>query len=78
MIQALSLLAIETLELIVVFSLLKYTAKPGSEVFSFLKSGKLSAQRNWVLTSAFGFVLLILLIYVTSSVDDVLLGPKVI
>uniref|UniRef100_A0A7N0UL77 CAAX prenyl protease 2/Lysostaphin resistance protein A-like domain-containing protein n=1 Tax=Kalanchoe fedtschenkoi TaxID=63787 RepID=A0A7N0UL77_KALFE len=75
-IEALSLLSIQTLELIFVLSLLNYTAKPESDVFSFLKSGKLSAQRNWLLASFVGFLLLIVLIFLISVIEDVLLGPK--
>ncbi|CAM8958531.1 unnamed protein product [Rhodiola kirilowii] len=74
--QALLQLTIQTLELIIVLSLLDYATKPESGALSFLKSSKLSSQRKWWLASSVGFVVLILLIFLTSIVEDVLFGPK--
>ncbi|CAM8952665.1 unnamed protein product [Rhodiola kirilowii] len=74
--EALLQLTIQTLELIIVLSLLDYATKPESEALSFLKSSKLSSQRKWWLASSVGFVVLILLIFLTSIVEDVLFGPK--
>ncbi|CAM8958458.1 unnamed protein product [Rhodiola kirilowii] len=71
--EALLQLTIQTLELIIVLSLLDYATKPESEALSFLK---LSSPRKWWLASSVGFVILILLIFLTSVVEDVLFGPK--
>lgn len=75
--QALSLLVLQTLELVVVLLLLRFTAKPQYKPFSFFKANKLSKERNWLLASALGFGFLVFLVFLTSFLADKLIGPKV-
>lgn len=75
--QVLSLLAIQILELAASLLLLKSTAKPEYEVVSFFKTDELSEKRNWLLASSLGFGFLVLLVFLTSLVADRLIGPKV-
>lgn len=74
--QALSILTLQTLELIGALLLLNYTAKPGYR-FSVFRGDQLSTRRNWLLASAIGFGFLVLLVFLTSLVADILIGPKV-
>ncbi|KAA8526395.1 hypothetical protein F0562_008402 [Nyssa sinensis] len=75
--QALSLLAIQVLELSAVLWLLKCIGKPGYKLVDFFQGDKLSKGRNWLLASALGFGFLILLLFITSLLADQLVGPKV-
>lgn len=75
--QALSILVLQSLELIGALLLLNYTAaKPGYR-FSIIRGGQLSTRRNWLLASAISFGFLVLLVFLTSVVADLLIGPKV-
>ncbi|KAK9284556.1 hypothetical protein L1049_023731 [Liquidambar formosana] len=74
--EALSLLAIQTLDLIGALFLLRCMAKPQSKLFRFFKPIKSSKERNWVLASTLGFGFLILLVFLTSLLADRLIGPK--
>ncbi|KAL5730283.1 hypothetical protein ACHQM5_003123 [Ranunculus cassubicifolius] len=73
--EAVSILLIQTIELCGTIALLMYTAKPDSNITSFLQ-GKSLQDRNWVQASAAGFGLLILLVLLTSFLADILIGPK--
>lgn len=75
--EALSILVIQTLELIGAFLLLRYTAKPQYNLVSFFKDSKSSKERHWLLKSAMGFGILIVLVFITSLLADQLFGPKV-
>ncbi|KAF2283456.1 hypothetical protein GH714_007259 [Hevea brasiliensis] len=74
--EALSLLVIQILELIGALLLLRTTAKPEHKLMSFFKSNKLPKERNWVLASALGFGSLILLVFLTSFLVDILAEAK--
>ncbi|XP_057954241.1 uncharacterized protein LOC131148516 isoform X6 [Malania oleifera] len=74
--EALSLLVIETLELIGALLLLKCTAKPQFKLVSFFKVDKSSKERNWLMASAIGFGILILFVFLTSLLADIIIGPK--
>ena len=74
--QALSILVLQSLELFGALLLLNYTAKPGYR-FSIFIGGQLSTRRNWLLASAISFGFLVLLVFLTSLVADLLIGPKV-
>uniref|UniRef100_A0A2C9UWT1 CAAX prenyl protease 2/Lysostaphin resistance protein A-like domain-containing protein n=1 Tax=Manihot esculenta TaxID=3983 RepID=A0A2C9UWT1_MANES len=71
--EALSLLVIQILELTGALLLLRTTAKPEHKLMSFFKSKK---ERNWVLASAVGFGSLVLLVFLTSLLADVLVEAK--
>ncbi|XP_034701243.1 uncharacterized protein LOC117926265 isoform X4 [Vitis riparia] len=75
--EALSILALQTLELTGALLLLNFTAKPGYR-FSVFRGDQLSTRRNWLLTSAIGFGFLVLLVFLTSLVADILIGPKAV
>lgn len=74
--EALALLAIQTSELVGVLLLLRRTVEPQYNFGSFFRSFKLSKERNWLLASGVGFGFLILLVYLTSLLADILIGPK--
>ncbi|KAK7312797.1 hypothetical protein VNO77_36940 [Canavalia gladiata] len=74
--EALSLLTIQILELNGALVLLKYTAKPQYKFSNFFKKNKLLSNRNWILSSALGFGFLVLLIFLTSLLADILFGSK--
>ncbi|CAL5342588.1 unnamed protein product [Camellia sinensis] len=74
--QALSLLAIQILELNAVLWLLRCVAKPQHKIFSFFQPKNQSKERNWLLASILGFGSLVLLVFFTSLVADQLVGPK--
>ncbi|XP_019172208.1 PREDICTED: uncharacterized protein LOC109167611 [Ipomoea nil] len=71
--EAISLLAIQTLELIVVLLLLRFPRKPQSSILEFFQARK---ERNWLLASAIGFGLLVFLVFLTSFISYRLVGPK--
>lgn len=75
--QALSLLTIQILELSGTLVLLKYTAKPRYKFTNFFKKNNSWSYRNWFLSSALGFGFLALLIFLTSLLADYLYGSKV-
>ncbi|TYJ00050.1 hypothetical protein E1A91_A13G060800v1 [Gossypium mustelinum] len=72
--EALSLLVIDTLELLATFFLLKSTIKPNNRLLDIFKVNPL--EGNWLLASALGFGVLILLVFLTSIVVDGLYGIK--
>ncbi|KAL7185557.1 hypothetical protein ACSBR2_027491 [Camellia fascicularis] len=74
--EALSLLAIQILELNAVLWLLRCVAKPQHKIFSFFQPKNQSKERNWLLASILGFGSLVLLVFFTSLVADQLVGPK--
>ena len=76
-VQAISLLIAQTLELIATLILLKYTAKPQHNFLNFFKGCNVSKERNWLLASAIGFGFLFTLVLGTSFLANGLLEPKV-
>ncbi|PIA41266.1 hypothetical protein AQUCO_02300197v1, partial [Aquilegia coerulea] len=76
--EALSILFIQTAELLGALALLNYTTKTQSKVTSLLLGSNLSKERNWVQASAVGFAVLALLVLLTSYLADRLVGPKVV
>ncbi|CAJ1978939.1 unnamed protein product [Sphenostylis stenocarpa] len=74
--EALSLLTIQILELSGALVLLKYTAKPQYKFSNFFKKNNVFSNRNWFLSSALGFGFLVLLIFLTSILADLLYGSK--
>lgn len=75
--QALSLLGVEILELIGFFLLLKRPGKPQYKLLDFFQINGLAGERNWLLASVLGFLFLILLVLLTSTIADQFLGRKV-
>ncbi|MBA0873393.1 hypothetical protein Goshw_001552 [Gossypium schwendimanii] len=73
--EALSLLVIDILELLATLFLLKSTIKPNNRLLDIFKVNPV--ERNWLLASALGFGVLILLVFLTSIVVDGLYGIKV-
>ena len=76
-VQALSLLAIQTLELIAALWLLRFVVMPKVKIFSFFTATNRSKERNWLLASVLGFGFLILVVFFTSVLADQVIGPKV-
>ncbi|PPD87886.1 hypothetical protein GOBAR_DD15179 [Gossypium barbadense] len=72
--EALSLLVIDILELLATLFLLKSTIKPNNRLLDIFKVNPV--ERNWLLASAMGFGVLILLVFLTSIVVDGLYGIK--
>ncbi|PPE01190.1 hypothetical protein GOBAR_DD01778 [Gossypium barbadense] len=72
--EALSLLVIDILELLATLFLLKSTIKPNNRLLDIFKANPV--ERNWLLASALGFGVLILLVFLTSIVVDGLYGIK--
>ncbi|KAH1031188.1 hypothetical protein J1N35_043362 [Gossypium stocksii] len=72
--EALSLLVIDILELLATLFLLKSTIKPNNRLLDIFKVNPV--ERNWLLASALGFGVLILLVFITSIVVDGLYGLK--
>lgn len=71
------MLVFEILELLATLLLLKSTIKPNNRLTNIFKFNELSTKRNWLLASALGFGLLILLVSLTSVIADRLYGVKV-
>ncbi|XP_068646586.1 uncharacterized protein [Aristolochia californica] len=74
--KAVSLVIIQTMELLGALALLGYTAKRPYKLLSIFSGQQAPEGRNWVVASAVGFGLLILLVFLTSFVADRLIGPK--
>ncbi|KAB1210000.1 hypothetical protein CJ030_MR6G023549 [Morella rubra] len=74
---ALSLLAVQILELIGTLFLLQWTAKPRYKFLNFFRTKKLAKERNWLLASLLGFGFLFLLVFLTSILLERLIGPRV-
>ncbi|XP_050381690.1 uncharacterized protein LOC126798697 isoform X1 [Argentina anserina] len=74
--EALSLLGAQFVELIAAMLLLQITAKPHYKFANSFKADKLSNQRNWLLASAVGFGSLFVLVFLTSFLADIFIGPK--
>nr|GMD31071.1 putative CAAX amino terminal protease [Ipomoea batatas]GMD85965.1 putative CAAX amino terminal protease [Ipomoea batatas] len=74
--EAISLLVIQTLELIGVLLLLRFPRKPQSSILEFFQAKQVSKERNWLLASAIGFGLLVFLVFLTSFISYRLVGPK--
>ncbi|XP_052208516.1 uncharacterized protein LOC127812193 isoform X2 [Diospyros lotus] len=74
--EAMSLLAIQAIELYAVFWLLKCIAKPEYKLTDFFETKNLSKERSWWLAAVLGFVLLMLLVFFSSFLMDQLNGPK--
>ncbi|TYI46006.1 hypothetical protein E1A91_D13G076600v1 [Gossypium mustelinum] len=72
--EALSLLVIDILELLATLFFLKSAIKPNNRLLDIFKVNPL--ERNWLLASALGFGVLILLVFLTSIVVDGLYGIK--
>lgn len=75
--QALSRLAIQTLEFILTLLLLKLTAKPNYRFRNFFRDNELCSKRNWIFASAFGVGFLLSLVFLTSLLAERVIGPKV-
>lgn len=75
--QALSRLAIQTLEFILTLLLLKLTAKPNYRFRYFFRDNELCNKRNWIFASAFGVGFLFSLVFLTSLLAESVIGPKV-
>lgn len=73
--EAVSLLLLQSTELLGAFTLLQYTAKPQYEITRFFMNKKLG-ERSWVLASALGSGFLLVLVVLTSLLADILIGPK--
>lgn len=76
--QALSRLAIQTLEFIVTLLLLKVTAKPNYRLMTFFRDNELCSKRNWLFASALGVGVLLSLVFLTSLLAERVIGPKAI
>eukprot|EP00268_Persea_americana_P058289 TRINITY_DN7041_c1_g1_i4.p1 TRINITY_DN7041_c1_g1~~TRINITY_DN7041_c1_g1_i4.p1 ORF type:complete len:300 (-),score=42.73 TRINITY_DN7041_c1_g1_i4:278-1177(-) len=74
--EALSLLLLQTTELLGAFAVLQYTAKPQYKLTTLFLSKKPSGERNWILAASLGFGFLLLVVILTSLLADVLVGPK--
>ncbi|KAI3736164.1 hypothetical protein L6452_15698 [Arctium lappa] len=74
-IQALSLLLLQTLELVAFILLLGFSEKPFN-ILSFFEARVLPKERNWLLASVLGLCFLLALVFLTSAVADKLIGPK--
>ncbi|XP_039006740.1 uncharacterized protein LOC120134377 isoform X1 [Hibiscus syriacus] len=72
--QALSLLVIDILELLATLFLLNSTIRPEKRLVDIFEFN--SVERNWLLASALGFGILILIVFLTSIVIDELFGVK--
>ncbi|MFS8024291.1 putative CPBP intramembrane metalloprotease [Helianthus anomalus] len=73
--QAFSLLLIQTLELVLFLSLLKFSDNRFNILSSF-KTRALPEKRNWLLASVLGVGFLLALVFLTSLIADKLVGPK--
>ncbi|KAI3780692.1 hypothetical protein L2E82_10679 [Cichorium intybus] len=74
-IQALSLLLIQSLELIAFMLLLQFSEK-SFNILSFFETRVLPKERNWLLPSVLGLGFLLAFIFLTSLIADKLIGPK--
>ncbi|KAF8411162.1 hypothetical protein HHK36_003705 [Tetracentron sinense] len=74
--EAISLLVIQTTELLGALLLLKNTAKSQYKLVNFFQANNGSKERNWVQASALGFGFLILFVFLTSILADRLFDPK--
>ncbi|KAE8691429.1 CAAX amino terminal protease family protein, putative isoform 2 [Hibiscus syriacus] len=72
--QALSLLVIDVLELLANLFLLNSTVRPEKRLVDIFEFNLV--ERNWLLASALGFGILILIVFLTSIIIDVLYGVK--
>lgn len=75
--QAISLLAIQLIELVAALCLLQTTMKPQFNLMGIFKVDKLPVDRNPWLGSALGFSSLVLLVFLLSFLADSFMGPKV-
>ncbi|KAJ0434183.1 putative Type II CAAX prenyl endopeptidase Rce1 [Helianthus annuus] len=73
--QVFSLLLIQTLELVLFLSLLKFSDNRFNILSSF-KTRLLPEKRNWLLASVLGVGFLLALVFLTSLIADKLVGPK--
>lgn len=74
--QAISVFLLQTLELVAVLFLLRFSAKPPYKLFSNIEADTMTNERNWLLASVLGFGFLVFLVFVTSLLADSLIGPK--
>ncbi|KAG9441037.1 hypothetical protein H6P81_016891 [Aristolochia fimbriata] len=74
--QAVSLVIIQTLELLGALALLGYSAKHPSKLPSLFSGQEAPKGRNWIVASAVGFGFLMLLVFLASFLADRLIGPK--
>ncbi|KAL8130039.1 hypothetical protein V2J09_019194 [Rumex salicifolius] len=74
--KALSVLVIQSVELLSTLILLQFTSKPEYGLVRLLKHEKLNNERNWLLASLLGFMLLLFIIFLTSYLADSLIGTK--
>ncbi|XP_009591211.1 uncharacterized protein [Nicotiana tomentosiformis] len=74
--EALSLVALQTLELIGVLLLLRCPGKPQYKLRDFFQEKRSAKERNWLFVSALGFGFLVLLVFTTSIIVDWLIGTK--
>ncbi|KAJ8568064.1 hypothetical protein K7X08_020786 [Anisodus acutangulus] len=73
--EALSLVVLQVLELIGVLLLLRCPGKPQYKLRDFFQEKQSTKDRNWLLASALGFGFLVLLVFVTSIIAE-LVGTK--
>ncbi|KAK4741718.1 hypothetical protein SAY87_025306 [Trapa incisa] len=74
--EALSLLAIQLIELVAAVCLLQTTMKPQFKLMGIFKVDKLPTDRSLWLGSAAGFSSLVLLVFLSSFLTDSFIGPK--
>ncbi|KAI7728736.1 hypothetical protein M8C21_033791, partial [Ambrosia artemisiifolia] len=72
---ALSLLLIQTLELVLFLSLLKFS-DIRFNILSLFETRVLPKNRNWLLAAVLGVGFLLALVFLTSLIADKLVGPK--
>lgn len=75
--QVVSLSTLQVIEYAGALTLLYYNAKRKSNLCSFFLGKNSLEERSWVTASAVGIGSLIGMVFLTSIVADMLLGPKV-
>lgn len=75
-VEALSILGLQTVELLTVLLLLNCPIEPKFKLLDFFQANALPEDRNSLFASALGFLLLVFLVFTTSTIVDHLLGPK--
>jgi hypothetical protein len=73
--QVISTVWLQLVELSLALALLQYVAMPGNDVQAFFAS-KVST-RNWVKETVIGFAVLMILVWITSILADKLVGSEV-
>ncbi|XP_077223802.1 uncharacterized protein LOC143857269 [Tasmannia lanceolata] len=76
--EALSLIILQSTELVGTLALLLHTAKHQHKLANFFQGNKFSEGRNWIQGAAIGFGFLMLLVLLTSLIADKIIGPKAV